>query len=74
MTAYEEFRSKIEKMSDERGDLIMLEDGYVYYFPIRSGGAISSCELRILDDILDDRNTTWDQEVRGTDMLGGRYE
>lgn len=54
---------RIKIMSEERGDFCPLEDGYIYFWPNRQCGAISSSELRILADILDDKNKAWDEQV-----------
>lgn len=58
------------------GDFITLEDGYVYFWPARDSlGAISAAELRVIADLLDEKNKPWDEEVRTyleqTGLAGG---
>lgn len=62
-SSYKRLRERIEEHAKEHADFCMLEDGYYYFFPERNVGAISSHELRILADILDDMNKEWNETV-----------
>lgn len=62
--SYRDLRDRIETTSDARHDFCTLEDGYVYFFPRRIVGALSAVDLRILADILDDRNAVWAKQVQ----------
>lgn len=60
--AYWKLRKRIEKIVDKRKDIFPSDDGYLAFCP--SGrGYHTAAELRILADILDDRNKEWDEEV-----------
>ena len=63
MNAYKTLRKRIERMSTERKEFVTLEDGYYYFWPDKSLGALAPAELRILADILDERNKAWDTQV-----------
>lgn len=63
-SAYWELRARIEKVVDERKDIVTNDDGYqVLFWPTEIRGYHTACELRILADILDDRNMAWDETV-----------
>lgn len=62
--AYWELRKRIEKIVDERKDIIAGDDGDYVFWPTEIRGYHTSHELRILADILDDRNKAWDETVR----------
>jgi hypothetical protein len=53
---------RIIKMADEKREFVMLEDGFVYYWPA-GAGAISSHQLRQLADELDRRNEDWNKQI-----------
>ena len=61
--AYWDLRKRIEKIVDERRDIITSDDGYQVFWPTEIRGYHTAHELRILADILDDRNKAWDEEV-----------
>lgn len=61
--SYWELRTRIERMVDERKDIITGEDGYQVYWSSEIRGYQSEHELRILADILADRNRAWDDQV-----------
>ena len=67
--AYKSMYERISTMSAKRADFVALEDGYYYFMPNPPIGAISAAELRILADILDEKNKAWDTQVRKE--LGG---
>lgn len=53
------------RMTEERGEFVTGDDGYVVFWPEGSPhGALSSADLRILADELDRRNASWDEQVR----------
>lgn len=43
-------------------ELVTFEDGYKYFWPVRTG-AFSSHNLRDIADQLDELNKAWDEEV-----------
>lgn len=49
----------LSKIIDE---LIVMDDGYYYWFPRRNGG-LSAATLRGIADIVDEMNRKWDEEV-----------
>jgi hypothetical protein len=55
-------RQQLEKILADRSEVFRLEDGFFYYEQIRPG-AIGSGELRLIADILDDKNREWSAEV-----------
>lgn len=63
MITIDKYYKRVQEMSEERGDFIALEDGYVYFWPTRQLGALNSAELRIIADILDGKNRKWDAQV-----------
>jgi len=44
------------------GDLIYLEDGFLYFCP-QTSGALSAEQLRSIADELDRRNKTWNKQL-----------
>ena len=53
-------RSRLaSKIMDE---LIVMDDGYYYWFPRRYGG-LSAATLRGIADIVDEMNRPWNEEV-----------
>jgi hypothetical protein len=61
---YEKEKARMRAVSEERGDLIMGDDGYYVYWPKGyTRGYMGSYELRLLADILDEKNKAWDEEV-----------
>lgn len=63
MQTREELKAKMERISTERKQFITLEDGYVYFWPTGPGAA-SASELRMLAEILDEKNAKWDAQVK----------
>jgi len=62
---YEKTKAHVRSASEERGDLVMGDDGYYVYWPKGyTGGHLDSCALRLLADILDEKNQDWDTQVR----------
>lgn len=59
----EEDTARIIAMTDERKEFIHLEDGYLYFAPDGSHGALSPWALRALADELDRRNAPWDAQI-----------
>lgn len=55
--------SKIIEMAESLDEFIMLEDGFVYYWPVASKGAISAQDLRIIAAELDRRNSAWEKDI-----------
>ena len=47
---------------DEAGDIVFLDDGYMYYY-IPGRGGLSAADLRIIADEVDKRNKLWDEQV-----------
>lgn len=66
----------------ERGEFVMLEDGYMYYGPkydahqhpdgswSGGGGVLAAHELRAIADELDKRNAAWDAIVQSDTAIG----
>lgn len=50
-------------LADERGDLVIFEDGYTYYCPT-GGGGLTAHNLRVIADELDRRNAPVDKFLR----------
>lgn len=55
--------ARIVRITDERGEFIPLEDGYLRYAPSAEHGVLSAWELRVLADELDRRNKPHDDEI-----------
>lgn len=53
----------VQRMINQHKDFIHLEDGYLYFYPKESRGALSSHHLRIVADYLDEMNAEWDAQV-----------
>lgn len=68
MTPYEEAKAGILKVLMTRKALVVADDGYYVYWPSIDGsygyGYQTAEELRIVADILDEKNKAWDKEVR----------
>ena len=47
---------RIQIIAEGNKEFVTLEDGSVYYWSRQQGGALSASELRILADILDEKN------------------
>lgn len=62
--AYWKIRSKIEQAVVERNEVGTGDNGYVVFWPRYFWGYRSAYELRILADILDDRNMAWKKTVK----------
>ena len=58
----EPLKEKILHMANDRGEFVTGSDGYVYWWP-ESKGYLSSVELRILADELDERNREWEKQI-----------
>lgn len=54
--------NRIVEIAEESKEFVMLEDGFVYYWPNKSG-AISAHELRALADEIDRRNRDWHDQI-----------
>ena len=48
-------KQRLLDLTNERSEFTMLEDGFYYYFP-SGGGGFSSHNLRMLAEILDEKN------------------
>lgn len=49
--------ARVVRMAEQKGEFVILEDGFVYFWPDGSHcGAISSWQLRVLADEIDRRN------------------
>lgn len=62
----DEHRKRIEEVLDKHSDIIMAEDGYYVYWPdtVVGRGCCASHDLRVIADILDERNEEWDAQVK----------
>jgi hypothetical protein len=61
----EQERQRCIALSEQRGDFVTGDDGYVVYWPAsRKVGALSPHHLRWLADELDRRNADWDAIVQ----------
>lgn len=67
----EELKARIIRTSDERGDFLTGDDGYVYYDPRNGQGFMAAWVLRHLADELDRRNAQWDAIVQADPRIGG---
>ena len=56
-------RDNIIRKLDERNDIIMADDGYYVFWPVRNHGYITANTLRIIADELDKRNEDWDNII-----------
>jgi len=64
MTAYEELKDRALRHTAEHNDIIMAEDGYYVYWPEGyERGYHDSASLRVLADILDEKNKPWDEQL-----------
>ena len=59
----EEYRQRIIRMSEERGEFVTDVDGYIYFWPRDGGGHLAAHHLRWLADELDSRNEIWDRQI-----------
>ncbi len=57
------YRDKLINKVDEHKDIVMGDDGYYVFWPIRNHGALLANDLRIIADELDKRNEDWDNIV-----------
>lgn len=48
---------------EKRDEFILLEDGYLYWWPAQMG-AVDADTLRVIADELDKRNKSWDEVVQ----------
>ncbi len=55
--------SNIINVARERGEFVTMEDGFMYYWPEACRGALSSAELRVIADHLDDVNRAWQNQI-----------
>jgi len=61
-SAEQEMRRRI---LERPNDFITLEDGYVYFWVGgEHRGALAAVKLRLIAQILDEKNAEWDAEVR----------
>jgi len=58
-------RNALIARCDIHGDLIQLDDGYLYYW-VKDKGGLSSSDLRIIAEELDECNKDWDKKVKET--------
>lgn len=64
MTAYDKLKARILEHTEEHRDIIMADDGYYVYWPEGyTRGYHDAASLRVLADILDEKNKAWDEEV-----------
>ena len=64
METTEEYRQRIIKTSDERGEFVTDVDGFVYWWPDGSpNGHLAPHHLRWLADELDRRNKKWQKNI-----------
>lgn len=48
---------------NEQEEIVILEDGFKYYWPVSNNGALSSSHLRDIADQLDEMNAEWQKQV-----------
>ena len=69
----ESYQARVVRMSTERGDFVMGEDGYYVFWPTGSNrGALTPRDLRILADELDRLNAPWDEIVQNDPSISGK--
>lgn len=44
-------------------EIVMLDDGFYFYWPMSNRGALSSHNLREIADLLDTKNKSWDEQI-----------
>lgn len=54
--------AEIVELAEKNGEIVMLEDGFWYYW-LDNKGAIPAYQLRQLADELDKRNEKWEQQI-----------
>ena len=54
---------RIIAMSDEYGDFVTGDDGFVVFWPGAGRGAFEAWHLRIIADELDKRNAPWAAQI-----------
>jgi hypothetical protein len=59
----EEYKQELISIVDIKNEFITGDDGYVYYWPEGNRGCLSSFQLRIIADELDNRNEKWDKQI-----------
>lgn len=65
MSFTDDYAARVVKNSEDRGEFLMLEDGFCYYWPNPNNkGAMSSLDLRILSEELDRRNREWNDKLQ----------
>lgn len=70
MKAKEKLKARILEFTAERKEIMRADDGYYVWWPSREyGGYHDAHSLRILAEILDEKNKDWDEHVRRE--LGG---
>ncbi len=68
-------RIRYMQISEERGDFVTGDDGYVVYWPTNnSHGSLAAHHLRWLADELDRRNAEWDAVVQSEFATPGRVK
>lgn len=64
MNAGDEHRKRIEKSLVARGDLYVEVDGYWVYGPRQICGFVDAEGLRVIADILDEKNAAWHAQMQ----------
>lgn len=60
----ESYRERVIRMTEERGEFVTGDDGYVIFWPEGKHGGLSEVDLIILSEELHRRNEAWDAQVQ----------
>lgn len=63
MTASETEKARVLHVTEERGEFLQLEDGYFYFLPRKSVGALAAHHLKWIADELDEKNQDWNNRI-----------
>lgn len=75
MTEVEDYKSRVIRISTERGDFVQGDDGYYVYWPDSTNrGSLSETDLRILADHIHKLNEPWDKIIQSDPRIGGKAD
>ena len=68
----ESYKQRVVQKARQCGDFVMGDDGYYVFWPtVRNIGALSTVDLRILANELDNLNREWDIIVQSDPRIAG---
>jgi len=59
----EEKKKRLIDIIEERQEVIVGDDGFYYYWPEQNRGFLSSDDLRIIADYIDEINEPWQKNI-----------